>query len=513
MDADTYNIPTTITIDKPVHLLGYNADGNHGITPIVDAGSSNRCFDITASGCIIENFIIQNGAASTLGYSNNEGGGIRCKTTDSTIRNTTIRNCTAYYGGAVQNGTLSSCTLYDNVATSRGGAIEGSMVWDSTITSNSAAGYGGGASGAWLANCIISTNTTQHGGGAYNSTFTNCTIFANTATSDGGAARNSTLDACNITSNSAPYGGGLSDCTADRCVISTNNATEHHGGGVYNGTTHNCTLFYNRAEERGGGSYNSALRNCTVVNNAAEEAGGAFAGYIYNSILWDNFAWTNNANVGGTTPRRSCYPEADPSNAYYSNITNNPLFVAYAPSLFFRGSDFYLSPLSPCLNAGENNQVQTDRDFNGWDRIIYGTVDMGANEMYFFNADNDGDGMPDGWELENFGGTTNAVAGEDADGDAFDNHAEYIAGTGPHDDQAFLRITQSEMVDSEGNMHITLHWSPSVEGRIYGISWSTNLVEGFEDSGRSFYYPHSSAGFENNNIPDAFYKINVRLDD
>ena len=100
-------------------------------------------------------------------------------------------------------------------------------------------------------------------------------------------------------------------------------------------------------------------------------------------------------------------------------------------------------------------------------------------------------------ELENFGGSTNAVPDADADADAFDNRSEYIAGTSPHDDTSYLRITQSEIEDREGNTQITLHWTPSVAGRIYGVSWSTNLVDGFQDRILRRPYPDDQITFEN----------------
>jgi len=447
-----------------------------------------------------------------LGYSNNEGGGIRCKTTDPVIRRVTFTDCTAYSGGAAYKGTFENCTFSNNTATSYGGAIYESIVWNSTLTGNSATNYGGGAANAaLLANCTFSSNTSARAGAAYNSTLTNCTLVANTATINGGGSYNCTLDFCTITSNAAPSAGGIYGGTADRCHITTNNASATYGGGMYGGTAHNCTFHFNRAEQKGGAAYATTLRNCTVVENGAFDTGGAYGGQIYNSILWDNFALTNAVNAGGVSPRSSCYPEA--THGSLGNITNAPLFVAYAPGMFFRGSDYYLSYLSPCLNAGEDSYVQTERDFNGWNRILYGTVDMGACEMYFFAADNDGDGMQDGWELEYFGGTTNAVASADADTDAFDNRSEFIAGTDPHDPLSYLKVTQMTIIDQEtpGVSRIWLEWSPSVEGRIYGVSWSTNLVDGFTDTGDTQAYPRNEIDFESD-LPKAFYKINVWLD-
>jgi hypothetical protein len=512
VDGERYIAATPILINKPVHLIGTDSGDIHGggNIVIVDGRGTTRCFDIAAVSCKLKNFIIQNGAASTLGSGDNKGGGIRCKTTDPVIQNTTFKNCTAFYGGAVQNGTLSNCVLSNNVATSHGGAIRGSIVWNSTITSNSATRYGGGVSDAWLANCTLSTNTAKHGGATYNSTLSNCVLVANSATTDAGAAYSSTLDSCNITSNTAPSAGGLYNSTAIRCVISTNNATLHDGGGIYKGTAHNCTIYRNRATEKGGGSYNTTLRNCTVADNGAFNTGGSYGGYIYNSIIWNNFAWTNALNVAGTTPRSSCYPEADPNNNYYHNITNNPQFVSYPAGFLSRGSDYYLGKFSPCLNAGENNQVKTVRDFNGWNRIIYSTVDIGACEMWFGNTDTDGDDMPDGWELENFGGITNAVAAGDADSDQSDNRTEYIAGTDPHDVDSYLHLISIQITKTSPYIDVLLKWEPSVEGRTYGISSTTNLLESFQDRGVSAPYPNTGTIIHTAK-PNEFYKVNVRL--
>jgi hypothetical protein len=54
--------------------------------------------------------------------------------------------------------------------------------------------------------------------------------------------------------------------------------------------------------------------------------------------------------------------------------------------------------------------------------------------------DSDGDGLPDDWEMVSFG-NLNQTASGDADGDGFNNMAEYLAGTNPTDANSSLRIT------------------------------------------------------------------------
>jgi hypothetical protein len=509
VDGATYPLFSPITINKSIHLIGTDSGDIHGggNIAIVDAGGTDRCFDVGDVACTIENFTLQNGAASTLGYSNNEGGGIRCKTINPVLRLVTIMDSTAYYGGAVYKGTLESCTLSNNTATSYGGAIYESVVRDSIFTGNSASNYGGGAANAvLLANCTLTFNTAKTGGAVYNSTLTNCTLMANTASSSGGAGYSSTLYASTITSNTAPQGGGLHACTAYWCDISTNNASVDYGGGMYYGTAYDCTLHFNRAEKKGGGTYSTGLYNCTVADNMAFDTGGAYAGTIRNSILWNNFALSNAANISSATPYYSCYPEADPSNTYYGNITNAPLFVAHAPDFLLRGSDYYLSPISPCINAGNNSYVQTSRDFNGWSRILHGTVEMGANEGWISDGDYDDDGLDDGWELENFGGVTNAVADAHSDSDIFNNLDEYIAGTDPFDPLDYFHITGQEMT----NDSVIIHWEAK-QGRAYDVAWAETLTNDYNFIGFNLYYPIDH--FADTNHSDSatgFYKIRVK---
>ncbi|WP_168442497.1 right-handed parallel beta-helix repeat-containing protein [Pontiella desulfatans] len=482
IDAGTYHITEPIVVNKAVHLKGDNDEivGTLPI-PVIDAGGSNRCFQLGYSACVLENLAIQNGATATGGSGDNIGGGIYCQNGAPRITYSTISNCAAYYGGGAYKGTLENCTLANNTATSQGGAAYQSMLTGSTLSGNTA-GYGGALSGGTLNGCILSNNT---------------------ATTQGGAAYDSTVLFSTITSNAAPSGGGLASCMADRCDISTNRASVS-GGGIFNGTAHNCTFHFNFATQYGGGTYNTTLRNCTLVENGADTGGGSYSGYAYNSIIYSNFAWTAGIDLKYVTAKNSCSP--DLTHGPYGNITNAPLFVAHAPDFLIRGSGYYLSILSPCINAGSNSYVESDRDFNGWARILNGTVDMGANESWISGGDYDSDGMDDDWELENFGGVTNAVADENSDSDIFNNRDEFIAGTDPLDPDSYFRIIQQEMTSNT----IVLHWD-SVNDRSYQVLWSDSLTNEFQAIDPVVNYPGSSCAVEKTNGA-AFYKINVWTD-
>ncbi|VGO18765.1 NosD domain-containing protein [Pontiella sulfatireligans] len=483
VDGNTYSISEAIEINKPIYLKGYDYDSADGAIPIIDGGGNNRCFMLGVHACILENFIIQNGEDS-----GNNGGGIYCENGAPRITYSTISNCIAYNGAGIYKGTVEHCTLENNTATSLGGAAYFTTVEDSTLIGNNA----------------------QYGGGLHSGTLTGCTLSNNTATTYGGGAYNCRVIVSTISSNTAPSGGGLYQSIADRCHISHNQATGYAGGGIYSGTAQNCTIAHNQAEQNGGGSFGTELRNCTVAENHADAGGGVRGGTIYNSIVWNNTATTEGNNLLYGTFKNSCSP--DLLHGQNGNITNAPLFLSLSPNPLHRGSDYFLGNYSPCLNAGDNSTVETDLDFNDWERIRYGTVDMGAIEMDFYASDSDGDDMRDGWELEHFGGVTNAVADADADADVFDNYSEYIAGTDPNDGTSYLRVTQCDVEEDGANVWITLKWEPSVEGRAYAVQWSTNLVNGFQDRILYLPYPDDQITF-GNDLPESFYKIKVWIED
>jgi len=89
-------------------------------------------------------------------------------------------------------------------------------------------------------------------------------------------------------------------------------------------------------------------------------------------------------------------------------------------------------------------------------------------------VDSDGDGLPDDWELQNFGGATNATATADSDGDGYDNMSEFIAGTQPTNGLSYLRLLGIVNSNVTGRALIF----ESVTGRVYSVDVLENLPTG-----------------------------------
>jgi hypothetical protein len=121
-------------------------------------------------------------------------------------------------------------------------------------------------------------------------------------------------------------------------------------------------------------------------------------------------------------------------------------------------------------------------------------------------ADLNNDGLPDGWELLNFG-ATNVDLNADPDLDGSSNLQEYYAGTNPNDINDSLRITYVGYSDVTPNF-TTLHWT-AVPSRFYAIQyrlgldtnsvWTDSLGYGFGANSATFNTGHTNA-FE-------FYRI------
>ncbi|MAE70563.1 MAG: hypothetical protein CME06_08860 [Gemmatimonadetes bacterium] len=142
----------------------------------------------------------------------------------------------------------------------------------------------------------------------------------------------------------------------DHCTIA-GNSSDDSGGGLYcdnsSPTLTSCAITGNSAINDGGGLYGRSsaptLNNCTIAGNSTSEDGGGLylsvsSPTLTNCILWANYP-QEIYNYAGTLVLTY-------SNIYggwfgEGNINADPRFVSY------RGYDYLLRPISPCVDAGD----------------------------------------------------------------------------------------------------------------------------------------------------------------
>ncbi len=115
--------------------------------------------------------------------------------------------------------------------------------------------------------------------------------------------------------------------------------------------------------------------------------------------------------------------------------------------------------------------------------------------------DSDGDGLPDWWEIQYFGGATNANPLATASNGVNTVKQTYIAGLNPTNPDSFFTLEFAG----------PLQWT-AVSGRVYSIYWTSNLLDGFgipwETNITGGAYTDLTHGAEN----EGFYKIEVRVE-
>jgi hypothetical protein len=275
---------------------------------------------------------------------------------------------------------------------------------------------------------------------------------------------------CVIVANSAiQNGGGAYNGKYIRCVIREN--TAFFGGGANGGYFQSCLILGNNASSSGGGLNSpSSVFNCTIVSNSCQSATGAggltINGTVKNSIIYYN---TNTSPAGSlrnysgsSVSLRYCNTISIPPTIIATTITNAPLFVN--PST----GDFRLLFNSSCINAGNNVDVADTIDLRGDNRVIAGTVDIGAYEFQSATSQ-----LSYAW-AQQFGLLTDGTADfSDNDGDGMSNYGEWRSDTVPTNALSVLRIVG--VTNTVSGIQIT--WN-CVSSRVYYMERATNLALG-----------------------------------
>ena len=220
-----------------------------------------------------------------------------------------------------------------------------------------------------------------------------------------------TIRDCRVTGNTAQNGGGLSidggSPRIENTLFADNSGFK--GGGIYcrNGASPevvNCTFRNNSASGHGGAicCWSQAapiLTNVTIYGNRSDlEGGGVYCNQgstllIRNAILFGDSA-PRGPEIWIGSPTGSASLDVDFSDvaggeaqAYVSaggtllygpaNIDLDPLFSGAAEG------DLHLTAGSPCLDTGDNAAPAVpSSDFEGDERVVNGTVDLGADEFF-----------------------------------------------------------------------------------------------------------------------------------
>jgi hypothetical protein len=118
-------------------------------------------------------------------------------------------------------------------------------------------------------------------------------------------------------------------------------------------------------------------------------------------------------------------------------------------------------------NQAQTHLVEVELSGSGTHLVTLGFDDGGGND-----PDSDADGLPDGWEWQNFGNLNRDGSG-DADGDGLTDREEYIVGSDPNNaSSGYPRLH----VQKDGTGFRVAF--PTVSGRRYTVSYRDNLASG-----------------------------------
>ena len=124
--------------------------------------------------------------------------------------------------------------------------------------------------------------------------------------------------------------------------------------------------------------------------------------------------------------------------------------------------------------------------------------------------DLDYDGLPNEWELQYFGGETNADPTATASNGVNTVLEAYIAGLNPTNAASFFKVNTFETSAVSSNRFV-IGWN-ATSGRVYSINWNANLSNSFQPLATNIVWPQASyTDTVHVAEPRSFYKINVRL--
>ena len=212
----------------------------------------------------------------------------------------------------------------------------------------------------------------------------------------------------------------------------------------------------------------SSIGRMTVSNGTVETL-GMFVGRLGDSqgtltVAGGTLISWGDVVVGDCATNATGQIVVNGGDLFVINASHNAVLEVKQGTLTVNSGLLFVDTLvatNPCAQIIHNG---------GW--LIYDNLVLDPN------GDNDGDGMPNGWEQAYGLDPLNAAdANADADGDGFSNLQEYQAGTDPTNNASALRITDLEPDDAD--MLIT--WT-AVGGKRYVLQTTTGDSGSFSNN-------------------------------
>ncbi|WP_417385101.1 choice-of-anchor Q domain-containing protein [Gimesia sp.] len=421
--SQTIVLSDEILISDDVTILGLGAD-----QLTLDGNGNSRIFNIDDGDSETRITVEMSGLTLTNGFADS-GGAIRnyenLTITDSTISENQAAMNIDYGGGGIYSAagslTVMGSLFTGNSAFNGGGiyALETLLtVSGSTFSKNSADRGGGINFDAPYSDYTFTANVT-------NSTFSENVTDGNGAgiLFDFGQAF---VDHCTFTGNiSDRSGGGIGNLWTELTVQNSSfdhNYARLYGAGIANGSFFyfecggdllilNCTLSENQAANNGGGFFtncgNVDIVNTTISGNSAKTSGAIYTRHegpatlvITNSTITGNSA-TYIGGISGTwvpvtimnsivagNPTEDGKPQNTVGRGAVNSIIQDSIEGLLDPVLRDNGGPVKTHALltgSAAIDAGDNTAVSAagldfDQRGDGFDRIVGGTVDIGAYE-------------------------------------------------------------------------------------------------------------------------------------
>lgn len=225
------------------------------------------------------------------------------------------------------------------------------------------------------------------------------------------------------------------------------------------------------------------------------------SGYIYGA----NVGWIN---FGTGFPTNGIQYQNLSTNDFGVNLDSTGNLSGYAWGANIGWIVFTNNTATGALSAADSPRINMSSGrFGGYAYSancgwisLSNTTAFVQTDTIAAGADLNGDGIPDAWEIQNFG-TTNINVNADADGDGASNLQEYYAGTNPNNINDYLHITYVAYGDVTPNF-TTLHWT-TVPTRFYtiqyrpsldaGSPWADGIGYGFGAGSSTFNLGHTNA--------------------